>query len=589
MDALNKAEHNTTDPSLTEEEGSLAATENAINQKNNDSQTLEDTPVTPDVTNTTAHDSPSYEWSEELSDLPNIDDKPDKSAIDFPPVPKIPEIDEILAIVSDEKEQTPTTKHAALALKEPLHNEEKPAPLDLQLETEPEPAPPPPPIKDKATKPAPSASTSVPVSETCIIPAPNLPDIEDTLAAIEAKNQREDINPLLVHNPLQTKNNHLPLYITLLVLSLISLLAGYYVYIELQRLENSHFSITTQTQVATEELQMRLRGRQNAQESIETIVPPPVSDESTQITPVPPLPETLLKPEVEPIPTVTTAANPSSSETEKNTATETLTTVNTPETAIETKEPNLLARVIARFKKDEPDTSPLTSEVQQQHEDKADVLSSNVPQVTVHSAEEDLLQQKTNRLLKLAYQAYINRDDASAALYYRDVLELNPGNYDALLGIATVSIRLGKMSQAEQYYQILLNTYPEDMYAEVGLIMLSDQSDSEKQWQQQVVKIKKKIKYNTTSSNLHALLGHLYMQRQHWDMAKDAYFEAYRYADQNPNYAFDLAVSLEKLDQSDAALRYYKIARGLAVDGQEVSFSLATVENRIQLLKHQSP
>ena len=62
-----------------------------------------------------------------------------------------------------------------------------------------------------------------------------------------------------------------------------------------------------------------------------------------------------------------------------------------------------------------------------------------------------------------------------------------------------------------------------------------------------------------------------------------AFFNAYRADASNPEYAFNLAVSLDQLGQRNAALQYYRNALSLA-ERQPTAFELDAVERRIRVI-----
>ena len=84
------------------------------------------------------------------------------------------------------------------------------------------------------------------------------------------------------------------------------------------------------------------------------------------------------------------------------------------------------------------------------------------------------------------------------------------------------------------------------------------------------------------SPQLYQTLGNLYADQKRWSDAQAAYFEAFRAAPDNADYAFNLAVSLDQLRQYAAALRYYEMA---VATGGVHRFDRAQAEARIQHLK----
>jgi tetratricopeptide (TPR) repeat protein len=85
-----------------------------------------------------------------------------------------------------------------------------------------------------------------------------------------------------------------------------------------------------------------------------------------------------------------------------------------------------------------------------------------------------------------------------------------------------------------------------------------------------------------SSPHLFQTLGNLYADQKRWSEAQAAYFEAYRGAPDNADYAYNLAVSLDQLRQHPAALSYYE--RALATGGVH-RFDRAQAEERIRQLR----
>ena len=79
-------------------------------------------------------------------------------------------------------------------------------------------------------------------------------------------------------------------------------------------------------------------------------------------------------------------------------------------------------------------------------------------------------------------------------------------------------------------------------------------------------------------------LGNLYAGQARWPDAEQAYFEAYQKNPANADYAYNLAVSLEHINQSKPALNYYQKARDLMQPGN-VQFDPVRLDARINQLK----
>jgi len=85
------------------------------------------------------------------------------------------------------------------------------------------------------------------------------------------------------------------------------------------------------------------------------------------------------------------------------------------------------------------------------------------------------------------------------------------------------------------------------------------------------------------SSVLYFTLGNQYAQQSRWSEAQQAYFKAFAADSENPDYAFNLAVSLDQLRQSKLALEYYERALALAAK-RAASFAPEMARARMQQL-----
>jgi tetratricopeptide (TPR) repeat protein len=163
--------------------------------------------------------------------------------------------------------------------------------------------------------------------------------------------------------------------------------------------------------------------------------------------------------------------------------------------------------------------------------------------------------------LEQGYQAFNNGDLGAAQQQYEAALRQDPNSHDALLGLATVHTRQNHGAQAAAYYQRLLELDPADGAAVAGLVGLrqGDASASEN-------RLKAMLSANPESAPLLFALGNLYAQQGRWPDAQQQYFRAYSAAPDNPDYAYNLAIGLDRLNQGKLALTYYQRALALAQD-----------------------
>lgn len=180
------------------------------------------------------------------------------------------------------------------------------------------------------------------------------------------------------------------------------------------------------------------------------------------------------------------------------------------------------------------------------------------------------------QLLDNAYGAYQRGDLAEAERLYGEATARSRST-DALLGLAAVAASRGQDGEAVRLYREILERDPRNASAQAALLDLLGSSDS-----QAAESRLKTLISREPNPHLYQTLGNLYSDQKRWADAQAAYFEAYRGAPENADYAYNLAVSLDQLRQYPAALGYYE--RALAADGV-YRFDRAAAEERVRVLK----
>jgi tetratricopeptide (TPR) repeat protein len=182
-------------------------------------------------------------------------------------------------------------------------------------------------------------------------------------------------------------------------------------------------------------------------------------------------------------------------------------------------------------------------------------------------------------VLEGAYQAYNTGDLARARADYQQVLRDNPDSRDALLGLAAVETQARRYDAADRYYTHLLELDPRDAYAHAGLIGLRGQVDP----LAAESRLKTMIAAQPDAGFLQFTLGNQYAAQGRWAEAQQAYFQAYASDPDQPDFAYNLAISLDRLHQTRPALEYYRRALALA-ENHPVSFDKGQVSNRVSQL-----
>ena len=179
-----------------------------------------------------------------------------------------------------------------------------------------------------------------------------------------------------------------------------------------------------------------------------------------------------------------------------------------------------------------------------------------------------------------AYLAYMSGDVSAARADYQQALREDPSNRDAQLGLAAVDARSGRYEAAESAYVRLLQVDPRDAHAQAGLIALRsgrvDPLVAES-------RVKTLLAADPGSHVLYFTLGNQLAQQERWAEAQQQYFKAFAAEPENPDFAYNLAVSLDHMRQPKLAMEYYQ--RALALTSKRgASFDAASVQQRIAQL-----
>lgn len=202
----------------------------------------------------------------------------------------------------------------------------------------------------------------------------------------------------------------------------------------------------------------------------------------------------------------------------------------------------------------------------------APARSVNEPSVAVTN----IAAPQINPMSASAYGALqAGRIDDAQSIYQR-LAAAEPRNIDAWLGLAAIALQQGHADQAGKYYMQALETDPKNAAAQAGLISLIGSADplaSESRL--------KALLASQPSAFLYFTLGNLYAGQGKWPTAEQAYFQAQQLDPANADYAFNLAVSLEHLNQPAIALTYYRRAQQFASRTGGVHFDTAGLAARI--------
>lgn len=175
-------------------------------------------------------------------------------------------------------------------------------------------------------------------------------------------------------------------------------------------------------------------------------------------------------------------------------------------------------------------------------------------------------------------QASLQRGELDLARRdFEQVVQRDPNNTDALLALAAIAQRQGRPSDAEALRQRALVANPSDAATQAAALT---GSAAEADPQGTESRLKSLLSAQPESAALNFALGNLYARQSRWPEAQQVYFNAVAVEGDNPDYLFNLAVSLDHLRQSRLAGQHYRMALE-AASRRPAAFDRAGVEKRL--------
>ncbi|MCB1963245.1 MAG: tetratricopeptide repeat protein, partial [Rhodocyclaceae bacterium] len=181
--------------------------------------------------------------------------------------------------------------------------------------------------------------------------------------------------------------------------------------------------------------------------------------------------------------------------------------------------------------------------------------------------------------LERAYADYAAGRLEQAAAQYRRHLATDPNSTDALNGLGAIALQQARPGEAAHWFQRSLSADPSNAVALGGLanVRPADNPVSEES------RLRALLAQQPEAPQAAFALGNALARQSRWAEAQQAYFAAFSRDAGNPDYLFNLAVSLDQLQQHALARSYY--ARALdAAAARPAVFDPAPVRARLQAL-----
>lgn len=182
--------------------------------------------------------------------------------------------------------------------------------------------------------------------------------------------------------------------------------------------------------------------------------------------------------------------------------------------------------------------------------------------------------------MEQAYAAYQAGQLDEATRLYREVLQSDPTQRDAWLGLAVIAHERKQRQPAMDAYRRVLRLEPQNATALAGLSALSNHANEPRQES----RLRELLARSPQEAELNHALGLVLSGEKRWSEAQPLFFKAHALAPQEPQFAYNLAVALDHLRKSGPAIQYYEAALRLA-HGKAAGFDESGARSRLAALK----
>ena len=178
------------------------------------------------------------------------------------------------------------------------------------------------------------------------------------------------------------------------------------------------------------------------------------------------------------------------------------------------------------------------------------------------------------------YAALVAGQIETAREHYTRALAADSSGRDALLGLAAVASRSGRADVADGLYQRVLEFHPRDPFA---IAQLAAVRGGDAATESRIRRMAAEQKDPAGAAPLQFTLGNQMAAQNRWPEAQHAYFAAFAAEPDNPDFCYNLAVSLDHMRQIRPAHDYYARALELA-QRRGAAFDAASARARVEQL-----
>ena len=163
-----------------------------------------------------------------------------------------------------------------------------------------------------------------------------------------------------------------------------------------------------------------------------------------------------------------------------------------------------------------------------------------------------------------AVAGYERGDFDAAENGFRTVLAAHPRHINAMIGLAKVHSSRGNVRIALNTLLRASDLQPSNPLVISELVALQSDSGQQLLDERRLTRMLGDINDRSIEARLHFLLGSIYARQERWFEAREVFSYAHQVEKNNPDYAYNLAVVHDFLNNPEEAVRMYRMAADLA-------------------------
>lgn len=182
--------------------------------------------------------------------------------------------------------------------------------------------------------------------------------------------------------------------------------------------------------------------------------------------------------------------------------------------------------------------------------------------------------------LERAYESLMGGDTEVAIRIYQDLLRRNPGNEEALFGLAATYHRTGQIENARPLYGRLLAQNPQHREALNNFLMLVA-NESPREALTELAQLENR---NPSYSPIPAQMGIIYDRLGEPEVARSKMLRAIELSPENWTYKYNLAVMLDRRQAYADAAAIYREIIDASLQGEPMSMDMKALQARLNYI-----